>query len=84
MHASGSVDMLRDYSANMPMKRLQRVVAVVTPPQSTFELGCVAEVFGIEHPGVQTRYSFDVCAEAPGALPTKAGIGCSSTTVSSS
>ncbi|WAL66386.1 helix-turn-helix domain-containing protein [Amycolatopsis cynarae] len=55
------------------MERRHRVVAVVTPPQSTFELACVAEVFGIEHPGVPTRYSFDVCAETPGALPTKAG-----------
>lgn len=57
----------------MSVERLHRVVAVVTPPQSTFELGCVAEVFGIEHPGVPARYSFDVCAETPGALPTKAG-----------
>ncbi|GAB3973764.1 helix-turn-helix domain-containing protein [Actinoallomurus acanthiterrae] len=57
----------------MSVERLHRAVAVVVPPQSTFELGCVAEVFGIEHPGVPTRYSFDVCAEEPGALATKAG-----------
>jgi AraC family transcriptional activator FtrA len=49
------------------------VVAVVVPPQSTFELACVAEVFGIEHPGVEPRYSFDVCTETPGLVPTKAG-----------
>ncbi|WP_218025995.1 GlxA family transcriptional regulator [Nocardia miyunensis] len=55
------------------MNRFHRIAAVVTPPQSTFELACVAEVFGIEHPGVPTRYAFDVCAETPGALPTKAG-----------
>lgn len=52
---------------------LHRVAALVTPPQSTFELGCVAEVFGIDHPGVETRYSFRVCAEEPGAVATKAG-----------
>ncbi|GAA1942582.1 GlxA family transcriptional regulator [Amycolatopsis minnesotensis] len=55
------------------MNRLHRVAAVVVPPQSTFELGCVAEVFGIEHPGVETRYAFEVCGEARGAVPTKAG-----------
>lgn len=57
----------------MAAERLHRAVAVVTSPQSTFELGCVAEVFGIEHPGVESRYSFDVCTEVPGMLPTKAG-----------
>ncbi|GAA3520716.1 GlxA family transcriptional regulator [Actinocatenispora rupis] len=52
---------------------VHRVVAVVTPPQSTFELGCVAEVFGIEHPGVPTRYALEFCAEEPGEVPTRAG-----------
>ncbi|MFF1817815.1 GlxA family transcriptional regulator [Kribbella sp. NPDC058245] len=51
------------------------MVAVVIPPHSPFELGCVAEVFGIEHPGVPDHYRFDVCAETPGVLPTKVGYG---------
>ncbi|WP_236009142.1 type 1 glutamine amidotransferase family protein [Actinomadura physcomitrii] len=52
---------------------LHRVAALVTPPQSTFELRGLAEVFGIDHPGVETRYSFRSCAERPGALAAKAG-----------
>jgi len=50
-----------------------RVVALVLPPQSTFELACAAEVFGIRRPGLPTGYEFGVCAERPGPVPTLAG-----------
>ncbi|WP_336216297.1 helix-turn-helix domain-containing protein [Nonomuraea sp. LPB2021202275-12-8] len=52
---------------------LHRVVALVLPPQSTFELACAAEVFGMRRPGLPARYEFAVCAESPGAVPTLAG-----------
>lgn len=52
---------------------MHRVVALVRPPQSTFELGCAAQVFGIERPGIPTRYSFGVCTEHPGPVATLAG-----------
>ncbi|WP_067127116.1 helix-turn-helix domain-containing protein [Microtetraspora malaysiensis] len=52
---------------------VHRVVALVLPPQSTFELACAAEVFGMSRPGLPSRYAFDVCAERPGAVPTLAG-----------
>ncbi len=55
------------------MPQLHRVVAVATVPQSTFELGCIAEVFGINRPGLPRRYSFQVCAESPGPVHTRAG-----------
>ncbi|WP_207550116.1 helix-turn-helix domain-containing protein [Thermostaphylospora chromogena] len=49
------------------------MVALVHPPQSTFELSCVAQVFGIERPGLPKRYTFGVCAEHPGPVATLAG-----------
>ncbi|MFG2529885.1 GlxA family transcriptional regulator [Streptomyces sp. NPDC048516] len=52
---------------------LHRVVALVRPPQSVFELGCAAEVFGTRRPGVPARYDFAVCTPQPGPLPTTAG-----------
>jgi AraC family transcriptional regulator, transcriptional activator FtrA len=52
---------------------VHRVVALILPPQSTFELACAAEVFGVRRPGVTVRYAFGVCAERPGAVPTLAG-----------
>ncbi|MEU1749077.1 helix-turn-helix domain-containing protein [Micromonospora arida] len=52
---------------------IHRVVALVLPPQSTFELACVAEVFGVRRPGLPVNYRFDVCAEQPGIVPTMAG-----------
>ncbi|WP_433226820.1 helix-turn-helix domain-containing protein [Microtetraspora malaysiensis] len=54
---------------------VHRVVALVLPPQSTFELACATEVFGMSRPGLPSRYAFDVCAERPGAVPTLAGYG---------
>ncbi|MFF0622705.1 helix-turn-helix domain-containing protein [Streptomyces sp. NPDC004296] len=55
------------------MAAVHRVVALVRTPQSTFELGCAAEVFGIERRGVPVRYAFGVCTERPGPVATLAG-----------
>jgi len=52
---------------------MHRVVALVRPVQSTFELGCAAEVFGTPRPGVPQYYEFDLCTETPGPVPTTAG-----------
>ena len=50
-----------------------RVVALLNPPQSPFELACAAEVFGTVRPGLPVHYDFGVCAERPGPLPTTVG-----------
>jgi AraC family transcriptional regulator, transcriptional activator FtrA len=47
-----------------------RVVALLNPPQSPFELACAAEVFGTVRQDVPAYYDFQVCAERPGPLPT--------------
>jgi AraC family transcriptional regulator, transcriptional activator FtrA len=52
---------------------MHRVVALVRPVQSTFELGCAVEVFGTERAGVPQHYAFEVCTENPGLVPTSAG-----------
>jgi AraC family transcriptional activator FtrA len=52
---------------------LHRVVALLNPPQSPFELACAAEVFGTVLEDVPARYSFRVCAQRPGSLPTTGG-----------
>ncbi|MGI5271670.1 helix-turn-helix domain-containing protein [Nonomuraea sp. CA-218870] len=52
---------------------MHRVVALVRQPQSTFELACAAQVFGIERAGLPTRYAFGVCTERPGPVATYAG-----------
>lgn len=52
---------------------MHRVVALVRPVQSTFELGCATEVFGMVRPGIAQHYEFEVCAEKPGPVPTSAG-----------
>lgn len=52
---------------------MHRVTALVRPPQSTFELACAAQVFGIERAGLPTRYTFNVCTEHPGPVATHAG-----------
>lgn len=54
---------------------LHHVVTLVLPPQSTFEFACAAEVFGLSRPGMPARYTFDVCTEHPGVIPTLAGYG---------
>lgn len=50
-----------------------RVVALVSPPQAPFELGCAVEVFGTARPELPDRYDFRVCAHRPGPVPTTAG-----------
>ena len=50
-----------------------RVVALLNPPQSPFELACAAEVFGTVRPDVPAHYNFRVCAERPGPLQTTLG-----------
>ena len=52
---------------------MHRVVALVRPVQSTFELGCGMEVFGTVRDGVPQHYEFEVCTENPGPVPTTAG-----------
>ncbi|MEO3886897.1 helix-turn-helix domain-containing protein [Nonomuraea sp. B5E05] len=52
---------------------MHRVTALIRPPQSAFELGCAAQVFGIERPGLPMRYTFSVCTERPGPVATHAG-----------
>jgi AraC family transcriptional regulator, transcriptional activator FtrA len=50
-----------------------RVVALLTPPQSPFELACAAEVFGAVRQDVPAHYDFRICAERPGPLRTTVG-----------
>ncbi|WP_433462048.1 helix-turn-helix domain-containing protein [Spirillospora sp. CA-128828] len=50
-----------------------RVVALLNPPQSPFELACAAEVFGTVPQDVPTPYDFQICAERPGPLRTTVG-----------
>lgn len=52
---------------------MHRVVALVRPVQSTFELGCAVEVFGTQRDGIPQYYEFEVCTESPGSVPTSAG-----------
>ncbi|MGX2993030.1 helix-turn-helix domain-containing protein [Streptomyces sp. JNUCC 64] len=52
---------------------MHQVAALVHPPQSTFELACAAAVFGVERPGLPTRYAFGVHTERPGPVATLAG-----------
>ncbi|QUH00367.1 helix-turn-helix domain-containing protein [Saccharopolyspora erythraea] len=50
-----------------------RVVALLNPPQSPFELACVAEVFGTVRQDLPVHYDFRICAERPGPLQTTVG-----------
>jgi AraC family transcriptional regulator, transcriptional activator FtrA len=52
---------------------MHRVVALVRPVQSTFELGCANEVFGTERIGVPQHYEFEACTETPGRVQTTGG-----------
>ncbi|MGW6405082.1 GlxA family transcriptional regulator [Streptomyces sp. NPDC055134] len=52
---------------------MHRVVALVRPVQSAFELGCAVEVFGTERPGIPQHYEFELCTETPGPVPTTGG-----------
>ncbi|TQM10064.1 AraC family transcriptional regulator with amidase-like domain [Pseudonocardia kunmingensis] len=49
------------------------MVALLTPPQSPFELACASEVFGAVPQDVPAHYDFRICAEHPGPLPTTVG-----------
>ncbi|MFF1592991.1 GlxA family transcriptional regulator [Streptomyces sp. NPDC058286] len=51
---------------------VHRVVALLVPPQSTFELASAAEVFGLSRAEEPARYEFTVCTEHPGAVGTLA------------
>ncbi|MFI0863546.1 GlxA family transcriptional regulator [Streptomyces smyrnaeus] len=53
--------------------RPHRVVALLNPPQSPFELACATEVFGTVPRDEPPRYSFRICAEHPGPVQTTAG-----------
>ncbi|MEU2724124.1 GlxA family transcriptional regulator [Streptomyces smyrnaeus] len=53
--------------------RPHRVVALLNPPQSPFELACATEVFGTVPRDESPRYSFWICAEHPGPVRTTAG-----------
>ncbi|AXK35128.1 helix-turn-helix domain-containing protein [Streptomyces armeniacus] len=53
--------------------RPHRVVALLNPPQSPFELSCATEVFGTAPQDEPPRYTFRICAEHPGPLRTTAG-----------
>ncbi|BCJ26744.1 GlxA family transcriptional regulator [Actinocatenispora sera] len=50
-----------------------RVVAVVVEPQASFELACVADIFGIRRDGIPDWAEFLIAAEHPGPVGTKAG-----------
>ncbi|WP_406340937.1 GlxA family transcriptional regulator [Streptomyces sp. NBC_00648] len=50
-----------------------RVVALINPPQSPFELACAAEVFGTVRPDLPEAYAFEVCTERPGPVPVTVG-----------
>jgi AraC family transcriptional activator FtrA len=49
------------------------VAAVVVEPQASFELACVADVFGVARDGMPSWADFRVAAEQPGRIRAKAG-----------
>ena len=52
-----------------------RVVALVHPPASSFELGCVVEIFGRQRPELGIRwYEFSIAAERPGMVAATGGM----------
>lgn len=56
-----------------------RVVALVTPPVSLFEVGCVIEIFGIEREDLPDRYHFSLASNFPSQLAiygTSAHLAC--------
>lgn len=54
-------------------RAMHRVVALVRPVQSAFELGCAVEVFGTKRSGMPQHYEFEACTETPGPVPTTGG-----------
>ncbi len=51
-----------------------RVVAVVAPNQELYPVTSASAVFGYHGPDIPQRYSFSLCAEHPGSLPTTLGV----------
>ena len=52
---------------------MHAVVALALPAVEAFDLAIPAQVFG--DPGLPSRYSFTVCAPAPGLVPCTTGYG---------
>ncbi|WP_460308492.1 GlxA family transcriptional regulator [Actinocorallia aurea] len=50
-----------------------RVVALVGPGQELYPVTCASAVFGNHGPDIPRRYSFRLCAERPGPIPTTLG-----------
>lgn len=51
-----------------------RVVALVAPNQELYPVTSASAVFGYHGPGIPQHYSFSLCAEHPGSLPTTLGV----------
>lgn len=52
----------------------QRVVALVAPNQELYPVTSASAVFGYHGPDIAQHYSFSLCAEHPGSLPTTLGV----------
>ncbi|WP_207934025.1 helix-turn-helix domain-containing protein [Actinomadura sp. KC06] len=51
-----------------------RVVALVAPNQELYPVTSASAVFGYHGPAIPQHYSFGLCAERPGSLPTTLGV----------
>ncbi|MEV0830441.1 GlxA family transcriptional regulator [Nonomuraea rubra] len=51
-----------------------RVVALVAPHQELYPVTSASAVFGYHGPDIPQHYSFRLCAERPGSLPTTLGV----------
>lgn len=51
-----------------------RVVALVAPNQELYPVTSASAVFGYHGPDIPQHYSFGLCAEHPGSLPTTLGV----------
>lgn len=54
--------------AHNPAMAAHRVVALVTPPISLFEVGCVIEIFGIEREDMPDQYRFSLASNCRSPL----------------
>jgi AraC family transcriptional activator FtrA len=50
------------------------VVALVAPNQELYPVTSASAVFGYHGPAIPQHYSFSLCAERPGSLPTTVGV----------
>ncbi|MBB6550054.1 GlxA family transcriptional regulator [Nonomuraea rubra] len=57
-----------------PPLRPHRVVALVAPDQELYPVTSASAVFGYHGPDIPQHYSFRLCAERPGSLPTTLGV----------